>query len=207
MKIKVCGMKDPDNIKELYQLPIDMMGMIFYEKSPRFVNRAYKIKIKEFNPSIQLTGVFVNETIVNILRKVSEYNLDIVQLHGNESPNECKLLKENRIKVIKAFSIEKPEDFNPCLLYENDCDYFLFDTKTSQYGGSGKKFDWQILSHYRGCTPFFLSGGINAEDSYSLKEIKHSRFTGIDLNSKFELSPGVKDINKLKNFISNFKNE
>lgn len=197
-------MKYPDNIKELCKLPINMMGILFYTQSPRYIGEKSFPELKSISSGIQLTGVFVNEPVENILNRIKEFDLDVVQLHGNESPVECKLLRQNNVKVIKAFSIKDPEDFRSSVFYENTCDYFLFDTKTVFYGGSGKKFDWQILSYYTGTTPFLLSGGISEQDVSDIKKIDHSLFAGIDLNSKFELSPGNKDINKIKHFISNF---
>ncbi|MDH8700755.1 phosphoribosylanthranilate isomerase [Dysgonomonadaceae bacterium PH5-43] len=200
MKIKVCGMKYSDNIKELLNLPIDMMGLIFYPKSPRYTNE-YISNIKYAEKNIELVGVFVNESFENIITKVKEFNLNIVQLHGNEEPTLCVNLKKQGLKIIKAISIKDERSFNICDIYDN-CDYLLFDTSTSAYGGSGKKFDWNTLSHYKGSTPFLLSGGIDDVDAEKIKNIKHNMFAGIDLNSKFELSPGMKDINKLKKFIN-----
>ncbi|MDR0428294.1 MAG: phosphoribosylanthranilate isomerase [Dysgonamonadaceae bacterium] len=205
MKIKVCGMKYPDNIKEVNQLPIDMMGFVFYDKSPRYIDNLSPDVMKTINPEIRRTGVFVDASIEKIQEAVYRYSLDIVQLHGNESPEFCQSLKQNDIKLIKAFSIEVPEDFNPTKLYENQIDYFLFDTKTAQYGGSGRKFDWEILSFYQGNIPFILSGGINESDTDRIKNIKHPAFAGIDLNSRFELSPGLKDIKKLNKFVQHIK--
>lgn len=202
MKIKVCGMKYPDNIRDLYQLPIDMVGMIFYSKSPRYIGETPFPEISAIPSAIEKVGVFVNENTDKILSLITEFNLQIVQLHGDESPSECKKIKETNTKVIKAFSIEEKEDFNRSIFYEGHCDYFLFDTKTPQYGGSGRKFDWNILSYYTGNTPFLLSGGISEDDTLCIKEIKQPLFAGIDLNSKFELFPGIKDINKLKQFIN-----
>jgi phosphoribosylanthranilate isomerase len=202
MKIKVCGMKYPENIIELCDLPIHMMGLIFYEKSLRYAGELNVEHLSKVRSCMQLVGVFVNEIQENILKKIQKYDLQIVQLHGMESPVTCKDLKSKGIKVIKTFQIEEPGDLKKCIFYENVCDYFLFDTKTSQYGGSGKKFDWQILLSYESQTPFFLSGGIGMDDIESIKQLNIPQLYAIDVNSRFEIAPGLKDISKLKQFIS-----
>jgi phosphoribosylanthranilate isomerase len=201
MKIKVCGMKNPENIKELITLPIDMIGFIFYEKSPRYAGNLDLEALKIIPDSIRKVGVFVDETIEKITTKIREYDLSMVQLHGIESPSLCNKLKAQVIKDIKSFSIEEKEDLKECVFYENACDYFLFDTKTPQYGGSGKKFDWQILSYFQSEKPFFLSGGIGMEDMDTINQLKIPQLYAIDLNSKFEIEPGIKDISKLKEFV------
>jgi phosphoribosylanthranilate isomerase len=202
LKIKVCGMKNIPNIKELAILPIQMMGLIFYEKSPRFIHNLDAKALEDLPSRIQKVGVFVNETESTIMTKIQIYNLKYIQLHGNESPEFCERLRTQNIKVIKAFPIAEAKDLEKIKDYENHCDYFLFDTKTNQYGGSGKKFDWQILSSYSSSTPFFLSGGIGSDDAEIIQQIKHPAFFAIDLNSQFEIAPGLKDIQKLKKFIS-----
>lgn len=196
-------MKYPENIAALSRLPIQMIGLIFYKKSTRYVKEV-DIKIVELPKHIQLVAVFVDEVLKNILDTINQYGINIVQLHGVESPQLCKELKKQGITVIKAFSIEEEEDLMSCIFYENVCDYFLFDTKTFQYGGSGTKFDWQILSSYYGEIPFFLSGGIGNNDVETIKQLKNPQLYGIDLNSQFEIKPGLKDIDKLQSFISNF---
>jgi phosphoribosylanthranilate isomerase len=201
MKIKVCGMKYPDNIKELVRLPIDMTGLIFYEKSARYAGNLPANELRIVPSNIQKVGVFVNASEEDIFETVRKYNLQIVQLHGDESPGFCGKIKNQGIKVIKAFQIEKTSDFEKCNLYENACDYFLFDTKTPMYGGSGKKFDWEILSSYSGKTPFILSGGIGPEDAESIRKIQNPKLYGIDLNSCFEIRPGEKNIEKLREFL------
>ncbi|MDH6309816.1 phosphoribosylanthranilate isomerase [Dysgonomonas sp. PFB1-18] len=207
MNIKVCGMKYPDNIKELGKLPIHFMGMIFYPKSPRFVG---SLTLSDLNsalpPYIERVGVFVNESIEYIIEKTNLYNLNLIQLHGNESVEFCEELSK-AMPIIKAFNVSKPADFEQTKSYEDSCSYFLFDTKTPQYGGSGQKFDWEILSEYRGNTSFFLSGGISVEDADSIKQINHPKFYGIDLNSKFEIAPGLKDIEQLQQFIKALRDE
>lgn len=206
MKIKVCGMKYPDNIKQIANLPIDYMGMIFYAKSPRFVDQQDEILSMPLSSNILKVGVFVDADIEYIKQAAQDYNLNFAQLHGNESPLFCKEVN-SFLPVIKAFSVAEIKDLNKTKDYEGVCDYFLFDTKTPQHGGSGQKFDWHILDAYTGNTPFLLSGGISAEDAQAIKKIQHTRFAGIDLNSKFETEPGLKDIDLLTTFIKALDNE
>ncbi|MDR0823615.1 MAG: phosphoribosylanthranilate isomerase [Prevotella sp.] len=206
MKIKVCGMKYPDNIKDLFNLPIDFMGMIFYDKSPRFAGKQDLSDLSELRRKIGRVGVFVNADLDYIIEKTNRYGLDIIQLHGNESPEFCKRLNET-MPIIKAFSIGEASDFEQTEKYEGLWGYFLFDTKTPRYGGSGQKFDWNILNAYEGDIPFFLSGGISIDDADKIKEIQHPKFHGIDLNSKFETEPGLKDIELLKQFIKRLNDE
>lgn len=207
MKIKVCGMKYPENIEDLNKLPIDYMGMIFYQKSPRYIDYQLWQDVRDIHSSnIKRVGVFVNSTIDFIVEMIDKYKLDLIQLHGNESPNFCSELNKFT-PIIKAFSISEASDFEQTKAYEGLRGYFLFDTKTPQYGGSGKKFDWAILDAYYGDTPFFLSGGISAEDVEQIKAIKHPRLYGVDLNSKFETEPGLKDIQLLDQFIKQLRNE
>ena len=202
MIIKVCGIKHPDNISDLSKLPIDFIGMIFYEKSPRYVNNLHPEEINIRGK--ELVGVFVNASETEIIQTTNKYNLDLIQLHGSESPEFCKKLNET-VPVIKAFSIAGASDFEQTKNYEGLWGYFLFDTKTPQYGGSGQKFDWQILEEYKGNMPFLLSGGISVDDAEAIKKINHPRFAGIDLNSRFETEPGLKDINLLHQFIKNLE--
>jgi len=202
MKIKVCGMKDPENMRALAELPIDMMGMVFYEKSPRCVDERDAGKINALSMTIPKVGVFVDATKGTIVNKVKRFRLQLVQLHGHESPEFCKELRKSGIKIIKAFQIKMSEDLNVCLPYEDCCDYFLFDTPTSKYGGSGNKFDWEILSAYSGTTPFILSGGISPEDAEIVKHLDFPQLFAIDLNSRFEVAPGIKDIESIRRFLS-----
>jgi phosphoribosylanthranilate isomerase len=207
MKIKVCGMKYPDNIQELGKLPVDYMGMIFYEKSSRYIGNPEQEDISDlFRNGIKRVGVFVNAGMDYIQQMTDKYKLDLIQLHGNESPEFCD--KFNKIMpIIKSFSVAEPADFEKTKAYEGIRGYFLFDTKTSQYGGSGKKFDWNILDAYTGDIPFFLSGGIAVDDVGKIKKIRHPQLYSVDLNSKFETEPGLKDIELLKQFIKRLKDE
>jgi indole-3-glycerol phosphate synthase len=200
-RIKVCGMKYPDNIRALSALPVDMIGLIFHEKSPRYIGEPDADPLKFLPPSIRKTGVFVDASKEYILSKIAEYDLQMIQLHGHESPAFCRELKSAEVEIIKAIPIGEVDDLAPCVFYEDACDYFLFDTKTPQFGGSGKKFDWEILLSYKGKTPFFLSGGIDSEAIEALKQFDFPLLYAIDLNSKFEIEPGLKDVGKLSKII------
>lgn len=209
MKIKVCGMKDPQNIKELACLPVDFMGLIFYPKSSRYAAGLTSIELNDsLSKGVKRVGVFVDEKVDVILSNIKKYDLDYVQLHGSESPDICKRIKMEypHVGVIKVFSVSESFDFEDTKEYEAVSDYFLFDTKTPQYGGSGQKFDWSVLDSYKGSIPFFLSGGISSDDIEAIKSIKHPRLFALDLNSKFEVSSGYKNIELLKIFIDNLKN-
>lgn len=202
--IKVCGMRQSDNIRQVEALGIDMMGFIFWEPSTRYVAQK-----PDYLPACARTGVFVNASPEYILSTVRTYGLSYVQLHGQESPEFCHHLRQNlnqsglaSVQLIKAFSISTPEDLAPVQKYENLCHFLLFDTKTPLPGGSGKQFEWQILQHYSGTLPFLLSGGIGPNDTHRLQEFHHPLYVGIDLNSRFEISPGLKDATLLKNFLT-----
>lgn len=194
-------MKYAENIHDLVQLNIDYMGLIFYDKSARYVDKHIEIEIPTH---IETVGVFVNTDTKTILDHVDSYQLSMVQLHGSESPIFCEEINK-RVPTIKAFSIGDESDFDKTMYYQDSCHFFLFDTKTSQYGGSGKKFDWSVLNAYKGEKPFFLSGGIDESDVEAIKNIKHPAFWGIDLNSKFEIEAGNKNINKLDKFINSIR--
>ncbi len=187
MKIKICGMKFPENIEEIGALQPDFMGFIFYSKSKRFVTEDFALEfIQNLPKSIQKVGVFVNENPEIILEKVNKYKLEMVQLHGNESVSECEFLKENNIKIIKAFSIDETFNFEVLNAYEMVCDYFLFDTKTPGFGGSGKIFNWQLLENYKLEKPFFLSGGLNLESIEKIRKLNYPQLIGLDFNSQLE---------------------
>lgn len=204
MKIKICGMKNPSNMLAVAALKPDFMGFIFYQKSPRYAEPLDKHTLDLLPNSIQKIGVFVNETLENILTTIYKYKLDGVQLHGTEMSAMCKELCDAGYVVVKAFPIEADYNFKVTKAYEGTCDYFLFDTKTDIYGGSGVKFNWNILNEYIGKTPFLLSGGIGPDDADAILKIDHPMLAGIDLNSKFELSPGLKSIDLLNAFMKNF---
>lgn len=196
--IKVCGMTLPQNIKEVEDIGIDLMGFIFYPKSPRCIKGK-----PEYLPSkVKRVGVFVNVPIEEILIQDTRFHFDYIQLHGKESPEYCGELKGYGFKIIKAFSIENEEDMITVKGYNGLCEMYLFDTKTVSVGGSGNAFDWRLLQSYNEDTPFLLSGGLSIENIEQIKEFKHDKLAGYDLNSRFETAPGVKDTDKLRTFIS-----
>ena len=192
MKLKICGMKYPSNILETAQLMPDYLGLIFYEKSPRYFYGELPI----INPSIQKVGVFVNASLEEILTKIKQYDLQIIQLHGNESPEFCHLLKHINTVIIKVFAVDDAFEFSQIYPYENVCDYFLFDTKGKNPGGNGTSFNWQLLQQYPSQKPFFLSGGIGLDDIEKIKKLDLP-IHAIDINSKFESLPGLKNRQQL----------
>lgn len=200
-------MKYPDNIRQLVEWKPDFIGFIFYDKSKRYLDNSLDIKSLNIPKSIKKVGVFVNSSIEGINEKAQLYKLDFVQLHGEESPGFCQKLQKTGAKIIKAFQIDENFDFSLLKQYETVCDYYLFDTKTNLYGGSGKKFSWQILKKYDNQKPFFLSGGIDMDDVDEIKKLKDLNIFAIDINSKFEISPGYKDIEKIKEFVETLRCE
>lgn len=200
MKVKVCGMRDPENLKQVAALQPDYLGFIFYEGSKRYCEGYITPQLlAELPASIKKVGVFVNEATDVVLATVHKYKLDVVQLHGRETPKQCQELKNAGLEVIKAFSVDDRFVFENTLLYERSCDYFLFDTRGNNYGGNGTVFDWEILKGYLSPKPFFLSGGLNLENLKS-KEFKKvcSKPFALDVNSGFELEPGLKDVGQVK---------
>ena len=193
--IKICGMKYPDNILEVGALLPDYMGFIFWEKSARYFDGV----IPDLPKSIKKVGVFVNETFEVILAKAQEYDLQAIQLHGHESVEFCLNLKselDSKIEIIKVFSVDDDFDFEILKPFETVCDYFLFDTKGKLPGGNGTTFDWKVLEKYPSNKPFFLSGGIGIEEIDLTKEILTTNLPihALDVNSKFEIEPGLKNI-------------
>lgn len=231
MIIKVCGMRDADNIREVSELDIDMMGFIFWKDSPRFVRmisshagiipdyseeRLNKNsgKVVDDQHRIKRVGVFVDDMPQTIVTRIYNYELDYVQLHGEES---CIMIDNLRrtlepdirtgVKIIKTISVSSAEDIEKTKEYEGCVDLFLFDTKCPTMGGSGDKFDWSVLSAYKGNVPFLLSGGIGMDDVDKIKSFKHPQFAGVDVNSCFETEPGVKDVEKLRLFVEKLRHE
>ena len=201
MIVKVCGMREARNIGQVEQSGADWMGFIFYGRSPRFV-----ASCPDYLPqTMKRVGVFVNADLNDILAHVGEFGLDAVQLHGAETPEMCCELRNSGLTVIKAFALRSEADVEGVETYEGACNYFLFDTPTSGFGGSGRKFDWTLLDAYHGMTPFLLSGGLSADSLEALSQFSHPRWAGIDLNSGFETAPAVKDASALKQFINEFK--
>ena len=187
MKIKICGMKFGENISQVGALQPDFLGFIFYSKSKRFVGDDFSsASIQHLPKSTQKVGVFVNESPESIVEKVKKFDLDIVQLHGNESVADCRFLNKKSIATIKAFPIDETFDFNILKTFEPVCDYFLFDTKTPDYGGSGKIFNWHLLENYTLNKPFFLSGGLNVVSIEKIKKLNYPMLVGLDFNSQLE---------------------
>lgn len=194
-------MREPENIRAIEQTGTDWMGFIFFPHSSRYVAQC-----PEYLPEqCRRIGVFVNESTENILLKAQEFGLHYIQLHGKETPEQCRKLKAAGLGVIKVFSIAQESDLQPVLCYEGICDYFLFDTACSGYGGSGKTFNWEILQAYQGKTPFLLSGGIHSGSLSALLQFKHKQWAGIDLNSGFEIAPAMKDAGLIHTFIEQIK--
>jgi phosphoribosylanthranilate isomerase len=202
LKIKVCGLTSPGNRAEAEAAGAGLLGFIFYPKSQRYVGNLPEKELAELLDSGKpKVGVFVNETAGKIIHLCKTYRLYFAQLHGDETPGFCQKLKDGGVKIIKVFRVGESVNFEACKDYEGIADYFLFDTKAREYGGTGKKFDWKILEKYEGETPFFLSGGIKPGDAASIGQIAHPRFFGVDLNSGFEERPGIKNNELLKIFI------
>ncbi len=197
MKIKVCGMKFPDNTAAVAALQPDYVGFIFYPHSPRFVGYVPNEELTELRLPAKKVGVFVDKDFSTIKSIIQKYHLDVVQLHGSESAETCAALRQT-VEVIKAFGVDENFDFQLLKAYENMVDYFLFDTKTLVYGGSGKSFDWHVLENYTLNVPFFISGGLSNENISSVLQFEHPAFYGLDLNSRFEDEPGLKNIKKLE---------
>lgn len=208
MKIKVCGITGFGQMEQLQQLGIDYAGMIFYKGSKRFVGekmRNEKLKIK--NLQIKKTGVFVNAEVNTIKQAINDYGLNAVQLHGDETVEFCQQFM-NITQVIKVLQIEKEKNIDALVQpFQNACHYFLFDTPTKEYGGSGEKFDWKTLEQANISKPFFLSGGIALEDAVQIKKFQHPHFYAVDINSRFEIEPGIKDMKKVQSFVQLFNHE
>ena len=235
MIVKVCGLREPENIRDVEALGVDMVGLIFWKDSPRYVSMIsanagiipdyawdlaprtsdFRPQTSDFiprtshlAPRTSKVGVFVDDMPQNIVTRVYNYHLDWVQLHGSESPVMIDNLKRTlipdispNVKIIKAISVSRSEDIERWRPYQGHVDMLLFDTKCKSVGGSGEHFDWSVLDSYDGDIPFLLSGGIGPEDAERVKHFRHPQFAGIDLNSRFETSPGVKDISLLKEFL------
>lgn len=196
-------MRDGENIREVEQLDVDWMGFIFYPKSPRYIGE----KPEYLPANVKKVGVFVNELFDIVLERATQNQLQILQLHGDESPEYCKALREKGFLVMKSFGIATDRPFPSAQVrtYEGVCDYFLFDTKTPLHGGSGKKFNWSILSNYSGKIPFLLSGGISPGDVEAVKAFSHPQYIGIDVNSGFETAPALKEVQLVQSFIERIR--
>lgn len=199
MIVKVCGMSRADNIRDVEALGIDLMGFIFYPRSPRFVR-----SMPAYLPRVRRVGVFVNAAVEEMAATAARWGLWAVQLHGSESPDVCSALRARGLRVIKAFGVGEglPDHLGS---YGDCCDMFLFDTACASHGGSGLRFDWNVLKAYAGSTPFLLSGGIGPDSVAELSRFEHPGCVGIDINSAFEISPGVKDASLIGSFLEKIR--
>ena len=208
MNIKVCGITQFKQLQQLDGLNIEYAGMIFVKDSPRYVgDKLDKEAVKNADFDLKKVGVFKNPEMIDVLDAIDEYGLDVVQLHGEETPEMCEDLSDE-VEVIKVFNIdEKTTDIDALVAdYDAVCDYYLFDTKADgETGGTGKKFDWKVLSKAKIEKPFFLSGGISVDDITAIKKFKHPDYFGVDINSKFEKEPGVKDMGQVLLFKKGMK--
>jgi phosphoribosylanthranilate isomerase len=203
LKIKVCGMRDPENISGVAVAKPDFLGFIFYPKSSRFIGFEPSPEILAVIPdSIKKVGVFVDETPEKVLEICQNWKLDVAQLHGHESPEYCKQIHDSGIMVFKVSPIDESFDFGSLEAFCGNCDYFLFDTKGRLSGGTGQKFNWQLLEKYKLDVPFFLSGGIGSDDLQQIVAFNHPQLAGIDVNSGFEISPAFKNVEKIRKFIN-----
>ncbi|MDZ7738032.1 MAG: phosphoribosylanthranilate isomerase [Bacteroidales bacterium] len=203
MRLKICGLREKENIERISAMRPHYIGLIFYKRSPRYAGDRLR---PEHLDSVQGTtgkvGVFVNERVKVVIETVTRYGLDAVQLHGDETPGYCSDLKDKGIEVIKAFYPDSDNDFKRIKDYNAVCDYFLFDSRGRGRGGSGKKFNWDILSKYDLEKQYFLSGGIGPHDAETIRQISDKYLYAIDINSRFEKEPGLKDVNLISEFIN-----
>ena len=218
--VKVCGMRDSENIPQVASLGVDWIGLIFWPKSPRYVSMIPTLvgtmpDRTSLSPvtaqhAPQRVGVFVDPMAQDVITRVVNYQLDLVQLHGHETPTLIRNLRRTLadirpVKFIKAISVSSRDDIAAYRDYEDCVDYFLFDTKCMTVGGSGEQFDWSVLDAYDGTRPFLLSGGIGPDDAERVRNFHHPQCIGIDLNSRFETEPGFKDITKLRQFLEELR--
>ncbi len=203
MIIKVCGMREPENIRAVEALGIDLMGFIFWPPSSRYVGE----KPSYLPRNCRRVGVFVDAALPDILAAVEDFRLDGVQLHGHETPEAIAALKAHipGVRIVKSLAVAGPEDLAQAEAYADVCDAFLFDTKGKLPGGNGRQFDWSVLQRYRGRLPFLLSGGIWPDDAQRIRAFDVPGCLGIDLNSRFETEPGLKDVDALRTFIETIR--
>ena len=203
MFIKICGLADPESIRQIAELHPSMMGFIFYAFSPRNACALLPSAVDAIPSDIERVGVFVNTPVEHILRTAARYGLTAIQLHGNESPETCDALRKSGLKVMKAIGIGDNIDWENLRRYEGTIDRFVFDTATDYHGGSGRKFDWTLLRDYPLATPFLLSGGITPDDADVIREAAASlpMMEGVDINSRFETRPGYKSPQLVKAFM------
>ena len=208
MRIKVCGITLPEQAGALEEMGVTLAGFIFYPKSPRYMaNKISPEKMKQVKGKIAKVGVFVNATYDDLMKIVEDYRLDMVQLHGDETPKYCEKIADY-ISVIKAFRLGENDNIEWMVKpYQDVCDMFMFDTMGAGYGGTGKKFNWEVLKQSSISKPFFLSGGIEPGDEKRLKEFSESpaakNLFAVDINSRFEVTAGIKNMEKVKSFCQN----
>jgi phosphoribosylanthranilate isomerase len=204
MDLKICGMRESENIRDVASLRPQYLGFIFYPESPRFVGEDFKMP--ELDRSVKKVGVFVNATTESIVEKITEHKLDLIQLHGQERVEQCQQLKSHNVLIIKAFSVSDKFEVSHVKQYHEAADFFLFDTKGKYFGGNAARFDWSILKGYDQQTPFFLSGGLKPENIEEAKALKDMNIAALDLNSGVEIGPALKDIEKIRRVVSLLKN-
>ena len=207
IKLKICGLTEEQNIYNIIQaVKADYLGFIFYEHSSRFVkNQLTPETVKSLPDDLNKTGVFVNSSLADVLNVAEKYGLDTLQLHGDESPAFCANCKSRNYTIIKVFGVGETLNISLMNKYSEVCDYFLFDTAGRHKGGNGEKFDWKLLNDYNLDKPYFLSGGIAPEDVETIRSITAPGFCGIDINSRFEIKPGIKDVKKIEEFSNQLK--
>ena len=206
LKIKVCGMRDPANIRAVTALGIDYIGFIFYRESPRYALPLPGEAVEAVPPHVKKVGVFVDDNPCTVTSRMEKYGLQIAQLHGDETPAYCRRIREETgAQIIKAFGIAGAPDLKELESYRGAADYFLFDTRSSERGGTGRSWQHSLLADYPLDIPWFLSGGIGMEILDELPSLKLPGLYGLDLNSRFEKSPGLKDVNKLKTFLEKLR--
>lgn len=201
LHIKVCGLTRLTDLPLLEAMGVDFAGMIFYPHSPRYMDNQQQASLAQaYAGHIRKVGVFVNASLQEIEQAVKAYRLQGIQLHGEESPEFCYMLREKGLEIIKAIPVSAA-GFPDIRAYETACDYFLFDTASPHKGGTGKRFDWLKLDAYQGNTPFFLSGGIGPTHVSEILSLRHPQLYGVDINSRFETAPGIKNLTQIKQFI------
>jgi phosphoribosylanthranilate isomerase len=206
LKIKICGMRDPGNISEISRLLPDYMGFIFYSGSKRYAGEISSDDLSPLPAQVRRVGVFVDRAGGDVLSICSRLGIKTVQLHGNESPSYCRLMIDSGLEVIKVLHIGSDGGIDPAGPYMDSCDFFLLDTEGPGYGGTGEKFNWDLIRDYNLDKPFFLSGGIGPKDADRIMDLKHPRFYGVDVNSRFEIRPGIKRRDELEAFIRKLRN-